>query len=60
MTGSLGAHRAAHCTSSRRIPPLLVSCDLISLPELTPQFTDVLGEAFEMMKGLMPAGGAHG
>jgi len=32
----------------------------ISLPELTPQFSDVLGEAFEMMKGLMPAGGAHG
>lgn len=31
-----------------------------SLPELLPQFGDLLGEAFEMIKGLGPAGGAHG
>lgn len=32
----------------------------VSLPELIPQFGDLLGEAFEMIKGLGPAGGAHG
>ncbi|MBI5461473.1 MAG: flagellar biosynthetic protein FliR, partial [Gammaproteobacteria bacterium] len=32
----------------------------LSLPELVPQFGDLLGEAFDMIKGLGPAGGAHG
>ena len=32
----------------------------ISLPGLTPQLSDILGEAFEVMKGLSPAGDAHG
>lgn len=32
----------------------------ISLPELVPQFTNLLGEAFAIMKGFGMAGGAHG